>query len=867
MDIASLCSLHAAGFVWQPTAGSFTQTVMVKATFRLEPLVSPLAPEQEPLNEEDNHWNDDPTRSVVAPSDWAPFKPCADVLLVGHAFAPEKRPERAITVRMVIGELDKSIEVWCDRGFRLQDNQLLEGPRFTKMPLRWERAAGGPETNNPLGMRFDAPPDKYGMVPIPNLQPPGMYVSQRSDTFIPMCFAPLGSRWPGRIAKLGRLESSVLAPGWEGRPLPEGLDYSYFQSAPSDQQVSELRANERIVLDNLHPEHSHLVTSLPDIRPKAVVERATGEQEEVALIADTLFIDTDRGICTLVWRGRVGLRSADEKGQITVSIAEDAPDSVVELGADELEEAGEAQGNATEVEMATMTLSPSLIMQASAGAVMPFAGGSGPSSAPDASRAGSQGNDAALPFGQGGAPSGRVQALLASSLPASTVGTLILPEDGEKGAVPPVAAAQPLPAPPAPPAPAIAMPIPRVAPISPVAPGLRAGSHSAAPAPAAAPAPPPLVNPPPLVINAPGAQPAAIATPASPWARGEAPGNDRGPVPPGAGGPSAPNAGPAAGGANSGSSGASSGAVGASNAAAAAAAAAIAPVAPWSPPKRSIRAGEEAAAPELSPTRELIQLVWFDPESVARIRRVPAWKELVANIGRQPRSQKFEIADAGQEPWEAEDRREVFEIIARGTRSDAAGVVEAMHDAIDEDGKYVPPLVLLGGDLELPFDELSALKAALSTAAPLVTPADEGLKASVGIAKEFLQTPGLSAAPAVCEGLTNRIREAFSKEKKALPADYIDTQMERVLLSERQYQKRKVFGGVYLRVLVWLPGEKDALIGYLPQDVAEKLPAYRRFGARVVVEVHPKKDQYEVREEALRVVALGVVTRVGRKGV
>jgi hypothetical protein len=268
----------------------------------------------------------------------------------------------------------------------------------------------------------------------------------------------------------------------------------------------------------------------------------------------------------------------------------------------------------------------------------------------------------------------------------------------------------------------------------------------------------------------------------------------------------------------------------------------------------------------LAPTRELIQLVWFDTESVARMRRVPGWRELLANVSRQPKSRSFEIADAGQEPWEAEDRREVFEIIARGKRSDAAGVVEAMHDAIDEDGKFVPPMVLLAGDLELPFDELSALKAALSTAAPLVTPADEGLKASVGIAKEFLQTPGLSAAPAVCEGLTNRIREAFSKEKKALPADYLDAQMERVLLSERQYQKRKVLGGVYLRVLVWLPGEKDALIGYLPQDVAEKLPAYRRFRARVAVEVHPRKDQYEGRDEALRVVALGAVTKVPQRG-
>jgi hypothetical protein len=262
-----------------------------------------------------------------------------------------------------------------------------------------------------------------------------------------------------------------------------------------------------------------------------------------------------------------------------------------------------------------------------------------------------------------------------------------------------------------------------------------------------------------------------------------------------------------------------------------------------------------------------VELLWFDPASVARMRRVPAWRELLVSLGGQPKSQTFEIADAGQEPWEAEDRREIFEIVARARSAEAAGVPEALDAAIDEDGKFIPPLLLLSGELELPFDELAALKAALSTAAPLVkpAPADEDLRASVGAAKELLQTPGLSAAPAVCEGLTDRIREAFAKEKTALPEGYLDAQMERVLLSERQYQKRKVLGAVYLRALLWMKGESEAFVAYLPEDLSGKLPMYRRFGARVAVEVHPKKDQYERGEEALRAVALGVVTKKTRR--
>jgi len=318
MDVVSMCALGVLGFVWQPRRGTYAQAVVVKATFRLEPGEAVLAEEQDAPNEEEQHWNDDGARSLSAVSDKVPYKPKADVMLVGHAYAPGQQPVRSLLTRLVVGELDKSIEVWCDRGFRLHEGQLLEGRRFTKMPLRWERAAGGPETNNPAGLRFDAPPDGYGMVAIPNLQPPGMFVSRLSDTFAPVCFAPIAAGWPPRMQRLGPWARAFVQAGWEERPLPDGFDYRYFQAAPLDQQVGEIRANERIILENLHPVQARLVTSLPGLRPRAVVDRATGEREEVALVADTLLIDTDRGVCSVVWRGSVGLRHAQEAGRVAV---------------------------------------------------------------------------------------------------------------------------------------------------------------------------------------------------------------------------------------------------------------------------------------------------------------------------------------------------------------------------------------------------------------------------------------------------------------------------------------------------------------------------------------------------------------------
>jgi hypothetical protein len=91
---------------------------------------------------------------------------------------------------------------------------------------------------------------------------------------------------------------------WAEATVPPELEPAYFNCAPRDQQVDRIREDERIVLENLHPLHARLVTNLPGIRPRAFVARREGLQE-ITLLADTLWIDTSRAICTVTWRGFV----------------------------------------------------------------------------------------------------------------------------------------------------------------------------------------------------------------------------------------------------------------------------------------------------------------------------------------------------------------------------------------------------------------------------------------------------------------------------------------------------------------------------------------------------------------------------------
>jgi hypothetical protein len=122
-----------------------------------------------------------------------------------------------------------------------------------------------------------------------------------------------------------RLRTSHRAAGWDHRrwseqPLPDDVDAAYFNAAPPDQQVKEIRADERIVLENLHPEHPRLVTNLVPILPRAVAELGGAAPHEVRLRCDTLWVDTDRGTASLVWRGNLRLADAAQAGRVVVSM-------------------------------------------------------------------------------------------------------------------------------------------------------------------------------------------------------------------------------------------------------------------------------------------------------------------------------------------------------------------------------------------------------------------------------------------------------------------------------------------------------------------------------------------------------------------
>ena len=107
---------------------------------------------------------------------------------------------------------------------------------------------------------------------LPRFQPPGLHVT--GAEVIPIIgFGPIAPTWPERFEKLYHHAQTWDHRTWIQRPLPQGIDAAYFNAAPSDQQVDAIRADERIVIDNLHPVLPRIATNLATVIPQAVVER------------------------------------------------------------------------------------------------------------------------------------------------------------------------------------------------------------------------------------------------------------------------------------------------------------------------------------------------------------------------------------------------------------------------------------------------------------------------------------------------------------------------------------------------------------------------------------------------------------------
>lgn len=250
---------------------------------------------------------DDFAGEVLYPTDFAHHKSRAEVMLKATCHTTKGRAQRECVAGVAVGEWSKRVRVVGPRVW--VEDPLGDFPSepgtFSKMPIRWTHAFGGPDTpDNPIG-RSGAAKE------LPNIETLDAPIKKRADKPPPAGFGPINRMWPARARKLGK----DYGEKWQRTRAPfvsEDFDWSYHQSAPADQWLpGALRGDERVKLFNLHPDSSEVALQLPGMRVRVFVRREGLAIAPVPMTLDTLFIDAEDSKLALVWRGQIGVREMD----------------------------------------------------------------------------------------------------------------------------------------------------------------------------------------------------------------------------------------------------------------------------------------------------------------------------------------------------------------------------------------------------------------------------------------------------------------------------------------------------------------------------------------------------------------------------
>lgn len=271
MELLNASQLLAAYTQGLAPDGRESLVVVAKGTFNL-PLdgrAATLADTQQPLLMADTFLGEPGLSAPLQEMDFAPVKPCCDVLVRGKAYAPGGRPMTQLTAGIRVGQMSKAFSVLGPRQW--QSGLLGVAPGlpqpFTEQDISYARAFGGshPIANdpqlrhcyldNPTGCgwypRSADSADIVGM-PMPSTEELGKPIDSPSGNFRPMALGPLGRGWPQRARFAGTYDEAWLADCFPF--LPADFDQRYFQAAPEDQQTHYLRGGEDVLLLNLTPQ-------------------------------------------------------------------------------------------------------------------------------------------------------------------------------------------------------------------------------------------------------------------------------------------------------------------------------------------------------------------------------------------------------------------------------------------------------------------------------------------------------------------------------------------------------------------------------------------------------------------------------------
>jgi len=259
------------------TDGAEVWLVAVRATYDiLADGTTELSPDQPNPLLSPKYAGDPARSSLLYDSDLVNKKISTDVLVHGHAHAPNGEPITQIDATIKVGPIRKTLRIYgnrrWDQGFA--GLRLSPPERFVQMPIVYERAFGGVdqsvenqeniqcEKRNPVGMGFAVDARHLVGQLVPNIENAARLIQGWDDRPQPAGFGPIPGHWLPRAKYAGTYDAAWVR---DSHPLlPSDFDDRFYNCAPADQQCPRfLRGGEPVELQNLTSGGGALRLNLP----------------------------------------------------------------------------------------------------------------------------------------------------------------------------------------------------------------------------------------------------------------------------------------------------------------------------------------------------------------------------------------------------------------------------------------------------------------------------------------------------------------------------------------------------------------------------------------------------------------------------
>jgi len=296
-------------------------TTVIKATYRIvDAKRLALHNDPVPLTMASEYWDDPVRSSMKFDNDIAPYKPAADIHVVGTARAPAGLRVREWDLSLRVGAIQKVVRATGPRWWKhvVGLGWGLTVPEFTDcVPVRYEQAYGGQRQIgnevrafewNPVGCGFTAGRSVSTdvMVEAPRLDAKSNPVKHLGGDVFPEGFGPCAPVWAQRRGKAGTYDDAWLRERW---PLiPDDFDFAFYNSAHPDLIVPGfLKGNEEVEMIGFHDDPTRVRFMLPGLTVFVLARFVEGAMIPAPANLDTLVIDVDSNVVMLTWRARVPL--------------------------------------------------------------------------------------------------------------------------------------------------------------------------------------------------------------------------------------------------------------------------------------------------------------------------------------------------------------------------------------------------------------------------------------------------------------------------------------------------------------------------------------------------------------------------------